>query len=142
MVNENEVRFDFTHFSALSYDEISKVENWVNDVILSGIEVQNDEMPIEEAKKLGAMSLFGEKYGAVVRVVNVKDKSIEFCGGTHIDNTAKLGLFKITSESSVASGVRRITAVTDLTPPAVPTGEPPMNIRTREITVVAPLRFS
>ena len=112
LVNENEVRFDFTHFSALSYDEISKVENWVNDVILSGIEVQNDEMPIEEAKKLGAMSLFGEKYGAVVRVVNVKDKSIEFCGGTHIDNTAKLGLFKITSESSVASGVRRITAVT------------------------------
>ena len=112
LVNENEVRFDFTHFSALTKDEIEKVENWVNDAILSAIDIENTEMPIEEAKKLGAMALFGEKYGKFVRVVNIKDKSIEFCGGTHVDNTAKLGLFKIVSESSVASGVRRIEAVT------------------------------
>ena len=114
LVNENAVRFDFTHFSALTTEETEKVESFVNTAILEGIAVENTEMPIAEARKLGAMALFGEKYGEIVRVVNVKDKSIEFCGGTHIDNTAKIGLFKIISESSVAAGVRRIEAVTGL----------------------------
>lgn len=112
LVNEKEVRFDFTHFAALSSEEINKVENLVNEVILSGAKVISKEMPIEEAKKLGAMALFGEKYGDMVRVVSVGDFSVEFCGGTHIDNSAKIGLFKIVSESSVAAGVRRITGVT------------------------------
>ncbi|MDD6478674.1 MAG: alanine--tRNA ligase [Oscillospiraceae bacterium] len=112
LVNDSTVRFDFTHFSALTAEEIEAVEDYVNDIILSGIEVVNREMPIEEAKKLGAMALFGEKYGATVRVVSVSDKSIEFCGGTHIDNTGKIGLFRITSESGIAAGVRRIEAVT------------------------------
>ena len=114
LVNEHTVRFDFTHFSGLSAEEIKTVENFVNDAVLKGVAVENNEMPIEEAKKLGAMALFGEKYGDVVRVVNAKDVSIEFCGGTHVDNTAKLGLFHIISESSVAAGVRRIEAVTGL----------------------------
>ena len=112
LVNENTVRFDFTHFSALTPEELDKVSSFVNDAVLSGINVENTEMPIDEARKLGAMALFGEKYGDIVRVVNVKDKSIELCGGTHIDNTAKIGLFHIISESSVAAGVRRIEAVT------------------------------
>ena len=112
LVNEKTVRFDFTHFSALTADEISKVEAFVNDAILDGIDVKNEEMPIEDAKKLGAMALFGEKYGDVVRVVAAGDKSVELCGGTHVDNTSKLGLFHIISESSVAAGVRRIEAVT------------------------------
>ncbi len=112
LVNENTVRFDFTHFSALTPEELDKVSSFVNDAVLSGISVENSEMPIDEARKLGAMALFGEKYGDIVRVVNVKDKSIELCGGTHIDNTAKIGLFHIISESSVAAGVRRIEAVT------------------------------
>ena len=112
LVNENTVRFDFTHFSALTPEELDMVSGFVNDAVLSGISVENTEMPIDEARKLGAMALFGEKYGDIVRVVNVKDKSIELCGGTHIDNTAKIGLFHIISESSVAAGVRRIEAVT------------------------------
>ncbi len=112
LVNEKAVRFDFTHFSALSSDEIAKVEAFVNNAILSGIEVMNKEMPIAEAKKLGAMALFGEKYGEVVRVVAAADTSVELCGGTHVDNTSKIGLFHIVSESSVAAGVRRIEAVT------------------------------
>ena len=112
LVNENTVRFDFTHFSALTAEETAKVEALVNEKILEGITVDNREMPIAEAKKLGAMALFGEKYGDVVRVVKADDFSIELCGGTHVDNTAKIGLFKIISESSVAAGVRRIEAVT------------------------------
>ncbi|MGX8701047.1 alanine--tRNA ligase [Caproiciproducens sp.] len=112
LVNEKHVRFDFTHFSALTKEELGKVEQLVNQVILSGTNVECREMPIEEAKKLGAMALFGEKYGDIVRVVTVGDFSREFCGGTHIDNTAKIGLFKILSESSVAAGVRRIEGVT------------------------------
>ncbi len=114
LVNEKAVRFDFTHFSALTADELSKVEAVVNNAILDGIEVKNEEMPIDEAKKLGAMALFGEKYGDVVRVVAAGDVSVELCGGTHVNNTAKLGLFHIISESSVAAGVRRIEAVTGL----------------------------
>lgn len=112
LVNSEEMRFDFTHFSALSGDELKAIEREVNEVILKGIPVETREMPIEEAKKLGAMALFGEKYGDVVRVVSAGDFSVELCGGTHAGNTAKLGLFKIVSESSVAAGIRRITAVT------------------------------
>ena len=112
LVNSEEMRFDFTHFSALSGDELKAIEREVNEVILKGVPVETREMPIEEAKKLGAMALFGEKYGDVVRVVSAGDFSVELCGGTHADNTAKLGLFKIVSESSVAAGIRRITAVT------------------------------
>ena len=106
------VRFDFTHFAAMTTEEIAKVESIVNNIILEGLEVRTDEMPIEEAKKLGAMALFGEKYGDIVRVVRAGDVSIEFCGGTHLDNTAKAGMFKIVSEASVAAGVRRIEALT------------------------------
>lgn len=112
LVNEKSVRFDFTHFSALTKEEIAKVENIINTAILSGIGVTSKEMPIEEAKKLGAMALFGEKYGDVVRVVSAGDLSVEFCGGTHVDNAGKIGLFHIVSESGIAAGVRRIEALT------------------------------
>lgn len=112
LVNENTVRFDFTHFSALTDTELKQVETIVNSNILAGQAVRCEEMPIDEARKLGAMALFGEKYGDIVRVVSAGDYSVEFCGGTHIDNTAKIGLFHIVSESSVAAGIRRIEAVT------------------------------
>ena len=112
LVNEKHVRFDFTHFSALTSEELAQVERIVNQEILRSIDVDVREMPIEEARKLGAMALFGEKYGNIVRVVSVGDFSREFCGGTHIENTARLGLFKILSETSVAAGVRRIEGVT------------------------------
>jgi alanyl-tRNA synthetase len=117
LVNEERVRFDFTHFSALTKEELNTVEFLVNEEILKAQPVEMREMPIEEARQLGAMALFGEKYGDVVRVVTVDGGngeafSREFCGGTHMDNTSRLGLFKILSESSVASGVRRIEAVT------------------------------
>jgi len=112
LVSDDYFRFDFTHYEAISDDELEKVENLVNEKILDQLDVVSEEMDIEEAKKLGAMMLFGEKYGDRVRVVNAGDFSIEFCGGTHVTNTANIGLFKIKSESSVASGVRRIEAVT------------------------------
>ena len=115
LVNEQRVRFDFTHFSALKPEELAQVEMLVNQEILKAVPVSMVEMPIEEARQSGAMALFGEKYGDVVRVVSVTDGfSKEFCGGTHMDNTARLGLFKIVSESSVASGVRRIEGVTGI----------------------------
>lgn len=112
LVTADSVRFDFTHFSALTPDELDAVESEVNAAILDAINVQVTEMPIDEAKKLGAMALFGEKYGDTVRVVNAEGRSIELCGGTHVDNTAKIGLLRIVSEGSVAAGVRRIEAVT------------------------------
>ena len=112
LVDDKVVRFDFTHFNAMTEDEIAKVEKLVNAFILSSTAVTMQEMPIEEAKKMGAMMLFGEKYGDIVRVVKAGDFSTEFCGGTHVANSGELGLFKIVSESSVASGVRRITALT------------------------------
>ena len=112
LVSADRMRFDFAHFSAVTPEELAKIENIVNEDILNAIELDIKEMPIEEAKKLGAMALFGEKYGNVVRVVNVPDVSLEFCGGTHVKNTSNIGLFKIVSENSVAAGVRRIEAVT------------------------------
>lgn len=112
LVSEDLCRFDFTHFSAMTAQEMIEVEEKVNDMILSAVDVVCREMPIEEAKKLGAMALFGEKYGDVVRVVKAGDYSLEFCGGTHVNNTSALGLFKIRQEGSVAAGVRRIEAVT------------------------------
>lgn len=112
LVSDTTLRFDFTHFEAMSAKELIEVENLVNQKIFEAIEVNTREMPIEEAKKLGAMALFGEKYGDVVRVVSAGDFSVEFCGGTHAKNTSNLGLFKIRQEGSVAAGVRRIEAIT------------------------------
>lgn len=112
LVSPDRMRFDFAHFSAVTPEELQQIENAVNNAILSAIELDIKEMPIEEAQKLGAMALFGEKYGKVVRVVNVPGVSLEFCGGTHVKNTSNIGLFKIVSENSVAAGVRRIEAVT------------------------------
>ncbi|MCI6720826.1 MAG: alanine--tRNA ligase [Clostridiales bacterium] len=106
------VRFDFTHFAAVTPEELAKIEEIVNDAIFECYPVVTEEMPIEEAKKRGAMALFGEKYGATVRVVQAGDFSIELCGGTHLTNTSQVGVFKIISESSVAAGVRRIEALT------------------------------
>lgn len=113
-VNANEVRFDFTHFAAMTSEELEKVENMVNEYILTATPVSSTEMSIDEAKKSGAMALFGEKYGDIVRVVKAGDFSTELCGGTHVDNVGKIGLFKIVSESSVAAGVRRISGITGM----------------------------
>ena len=113
-VDQNEARFDFTHFSSVTPEELSRVELLVNEKILEGIAVSTFETDIESAKASGAIALFGEKYGKTVRVVKMGDFSAELCGGTHVDNTAKIGMFKITSEASVAAGTRRITAVTGL----------------------------
>ena len=111
-VNEERLRFDFTHFSAMTPEELKKVEDMVNEQISKGLDVVVKNMPIEEAKKTGAQALFGEKYGDIVRVVNMGDFSIEFCGGTHVKNTSEIMAFKIISESGVAAGVRRIEALT------------------------------
>ncbi len=112
LVNSERCRFDFSHFSAVTPEELFEVESIVNDEILQSIDVVTKELPIAEARKLGAMALFGEKYGDIVRVVDIGGRSVEFCGGTHVKNTSNIGLFKIVSENSVASGVRRIEAVT------------------------------
>ena len=112
LVEPDHLRFDFTHYSALSAEEIAKVDALVQAAVLEGYSVDTREMPIEEAKKMGATALFSEKYGDSVRVVNMGGYSIELCGGTHLDNTAKVGPFRIESEGSVASGVRRIEAIT------------------------------
>ena len=111
-VNEERLRFDFSHFSAMTAEELQKVEEIVNEQIVAGLPVKVENMPIEEARKTGAQALFGEKYGDVVRVVNMGDYSIEFCGGTHVKNTNEIMAFKILSESGVAAGVRRIEALT------------------------------
>ena len=113
-VDEKETRFDFTHFAAMTEEEIAKVEAIVNRSILAGAQVDTVETDIEGAKAMGAMALFGEKYGSVVRAVKMGEFSTELCGGTHVENTAKIGLFKIISESSVAAGVRRIVATTGM----------------------------
>ena len=112
LVEPDHLRFDFTHFSALTAEEIGQVNTVMADMILEGVDIETNIMPFDEAKKLSAMALFGEKYGDTVRVVKMGDFSMEFCGGTHLDNTAKVGMFVITSEGSVASGVRRIEAIT------------------------------
>ena len=111
-VNEDYLRFDFTHFSAMTSDEIAQVNALVQEAVLEGYGVDIKEMSIDDAKAMGATALFSEKYGDTVRVVNMGGYSIELCGGTHLDNTAKVGSFRIVSEASVASGVRRIEAIT------------------------------
>ena len=110
LVEPDRLRFDFTHFEAITPEQLSQVEWMVNEAILEGYPVVTEVLPIEEAKKKGAVAMFGEKYGETVRVVEMGDFSMEFCGGTHLDNTAKAGPFRIKSESSVASGVRRMEA--------------------------------
>ena len=110
LVEPDRIRFDFTHFEGITAEELAQVDKLVNDAILNGYPVITEELPIEEAKRKGAVAMFGEKYGDVVRVVEMGDFSMEFCGGTHLDNTAKVGTFRIKSEGSVASGVRRIEA--------------------------------
>lgn len=112
LVNEDRLRFDFTHFSALTADELRQVEEIVNTQIQNGLAVKVENLPIEEARKTGAAALFGEKYGDIVRVVSMGDFSIEFCGGTHVANTGAITAFKILSETGVAAGVRRIEALT------------------------------
>ncbi len=111
-VGPDRLRFDFSHFSQVTEEELKKVEAIVNEQILASKAVEIEELPIEEAKKKGAMALFGEKYGDIVRVVTVPGFSMEFCGGSHVENTAKIGMFKIVSEGSSGAGVRRIEAVT------------------------------
>ena len=111
-VDAEKLRFDFTHFEAVSKEELLKVEQEANRVILAALPVEIKNMEIDEAKKAGAMALFGEKYSQVVRTVKMGDYSFELCGGCHVRNTAQIGLVKILSESSVSSGVRRIEAVT------------------------------
>ena len=112
LVEPDRLRFDLTHFSAVTPDELQRINEIVSDWILDGMDVTVSEMTMERAKAAGATALFSEKYGDVVRVVNMGGKSVELCGGTHVDNTAKIGPFRITGESSVASGVRRIEAIT------------------------------
>ena len=114
LVDADVLRFDFTHYAAITAEELRAVEDTVNEEILSGLDVVTEEMSLEEAKKSGATALFGEKYGSSVRVVSMGDFSRELCGGTHLSNTAKVGVFHIVSEGSVASGVRRIEAYTGL----------------------------
>ena len=113
LVEEDSLRFDFPHFAAMTAEELSQVSAMVNEAILEGYDIVTEEMPIEQAKERGAIALFSEKYGDVVRVVDMGEGySVEFCGGTHLNNTAKVGVFHISSEFSVASGVRRIEATT------------------------------
>ncbi len=111
-VGPDRLRFDFSHFSPLTEEELAQVEDIVNEKILDAVDVEISQQDLEKAKEMGAMALFGEKYGKIVRVVNVPGYSMELCGGVHVSNTSHIGLFKILSESSVGAGVRRIEAVT------------------------------
>ena len=113
-VDPDHLRFDFTHYSAMTAEELEQVNALVQKAVLEGYTIDTREMSIDEAKAMGAMALFSEKYGDTVRVVNMGGYSVELCGGTHLDNTAKIGAFRVTSEASVASGVRRIEAITGL----------------------------
>ena len=110
LVEPDRLRFDFTHFEAITAEQLAQIDAIVNDAVLEGYPIVTEVLPIGEAKKKGAVAMFGEKYGDVVRVVEMGDFSMEFCGGTHLDNTAQVGPFRIKSESSIASGVRRIEA--------------------------------
>jgi len=112
LVTPDHLRFDFSHFEAMTSEQLANVEDKVNEMILSSLCIETKELPIEEAKTLGATAQFGEKYGDTVRVVSMGDYSVEFCGGTHLTNTSQIGLFKLISEGGVAAGVRRIEAVT------------------------------
>ena len=112
LVTPDLLRFDFTHYAAITPEELRKGEDLVNAQVLNDLPISVREMPIDEARKEGAMALFGEKYGSVVRVVSMGDWSKEFCGGTHLSNTGKVGAFHLISEASIASGVRRVEAVT------------------------------
>lgn len=114
LVDAEKLRFDFSHYEAMTEEQIREVENIVNEEIVKGIEVKSSYHTIEEAKKMGAVMLFSDKYGDIVRVIDVPDFSTELCGGVHIDNIGKIGLFKIVSESGVAAGIRRIEAKTGL----------------------------
>jgi alanyl-tRNA synthetase len=113
-VEPGRLRFDFTHFKPLSDDEIRVIEDCVNEIILANIPVEKINTTLDQAKKIGAMAIFGEKYGDVVRVVKISDYSIELCGGIHLDNTGEIGLFKIVSQEAAAAGIRRVEAIVGL----------------------------
>ncbi|MPM56897.1 Alanine--tRNA ligase [bioreactor metagenome] len=142
LVEPDRLRFDFTHFSAITAEELSQIERLVNDEILAGLPVGTQELPVEEAKKLGAVALFGEKYGKTVRVVSMGEgeelASMEFCGGTHLDNTAKVGPFRIRSEAGIASGVRRIEATVGKTSLEIMNRNQEMLFRAAELLKTSP----
>ena len=142
LVEPDRLRFDFTHFSAITAEELSQIQRLVNDEILAGLPVGTQELPVEEAKKLGAVALFGEKYGKTVRVVSMGEgedlASMEFCGGTHLDNTAKVGPFRIRSEAGIASGVRRIEATVGKTSLEIMNRNQEMLFRATELLKASP----
>ncbi len=142
LVEPDRLRFDFTHFSAITAEELSQIQRLVNDEILAGLPVGTQELPVEEAKKLGAVALFGEKYGKTVRVVSMGEgeelASMEFCGGTHLDNTAKVGPFRIRSEAGIASGVRRIEATVGKTSLEIMNRNQEMLFRAAELLKTSP----